>query len=245
MKAFVLAAGLGTRLRPLTDRMPKALVPIDGKPLLAHTLERLEQAGATDIVINVHHFAGQITDYLAAHPFPHFHIEISDETQQLLETGGALKHARPLLEKDPRPLLIHNVDILSNADLRQLYHNSQANDATLLVSERPSDRQLLFDEEYNLRGWINRRTGQIKSPFPALEPAKLHAYAFSGIHVFSPTLFPDMETWPDKFSIIDFYLASCASRRIKGIVGHNLRLLDVGKTAALDEAADFLRVISR
>ena len=153
-QAMIFAAGLGTRLKPLTDTMPKALVRVGGQPLLWHVIMKLKKAGYERIVVNVHHFASQITDYLAANDHFGLDIRISDETEALLETGGGIKKALPLFDPS-EPILIHNVDILSNLDL-----NALPMDAPLLVvSERKTKRYLMFDDEMRLHGWTNIETG--------------------------------------------------------------------------------------
>ncbi|MBR6340086.1 MAG: nucleotidyltransferase family protein [Alloprevotella sp.] len=240
MKSLVFAAGLGTRLRPLTDSMPKALVPVGGRPLLDIVLRRLTKAGADDIVVNAHHFAYQIKDFIASHDYG-VRVQISDETDQLLDTGGGLRRAAALFASDEAPILIHNVDILSNADLPAFYREATACDALLLVSERETSRYLLFNEENRLVGWTNVKTGEVRSPFVGLEPNACKHYAFSGIHCFSPRLLPLMQAWPDKFSIIDFYLEACAHADIRAAFSPNLRLLDVGKPDALARAEEFLK----
>ncbi len=236
MNAFILAAGLGTRLRPLTDTMPKALVPVDGKPLLQYQIERLKAAGFQRIVVNVHHFAEQIIDFLNAHQNFGLDIRISDEREQLLETGGAIKRALPLFS-DSSPILVHNVDILHNLDLRSFYQQNcaQQTDATLLVSQRTTSRYLLTDDTNRLLGWRNVKTGEVKGKEGE------QAYAFSGIHLFSPSLGSLMENWPDRFSIIDFYLQTTLTRNIHLAPVADLRLLDVGKVDSLHEATRFLQ----
>lgn len=236
MKAMIFAAGLGTRLKPITDTLPKALVPIAGKTLLEHTILKLKSSGFTDIVINVHHFAGQIIDFLKANNNFGVNISISDESEMLLETGGGIHKAAPLLGSEP--FLIHNVDIVSNVDLRNLYneHVKTGADATLLVSKRESSRALLFDNDGNLKAWRNNSTGEVKTPFESLDINSLQPYAFSGIHIFSPSLFPYMENYPAKFPIIDFYLNTCNKAKIKASVSEYLRLIDVGKLDSLEEA---------
>jgi NDP-sugar pyrophosphorylase family protein len=238
MQAMIFAAGLGTRLKPLTDRMPKALVEVGGKPLLWHVIEKLKGAGAKRIVVNVHHFASQIEDYLAQHYFG-IDIKTSDETQMLLETGGGIKKAIHLFDSDS-PVLIHNVDILSNVDLASFYSHSMGHDATLLVSERKTKRYLLFDDDMKLMGWTNIETGEVRTPYNNLDLSKCHRYAFSGIHVFSPKLAERMSAYPDKFGIIDFYLKECATADIRGMLKSDLRLMDVGKLDTLQQADDFL-----
>ena len=242
-QAMIFAAGLGTRLKPLTDTMPKALVRIGGEPLIKHVVLRLKEAGFQRIVVNVHHFAQQIIDYLEENEHFGLDIRISDETEQLLETGGGIKKARDLF--DPHsPVLIHNVDILSNVDLTAFYDHACASgaEATLLVSERQTKRYLLFDDEYRLVGWTNKETGEVKSPHNWVkdELQSLQMLAFSGIHVFSPALFPMMDQWPDRFLIIDFYLKACATHPLSGYVADNLRMIDVGKLDSLQQAEEFL-----
>ena len=239
-RAMVFAAGLGTRLKPLTDTMPKALVPVGDKPLLQHLLEKLKEAGFRDVVINVHHFADMIEDWCQAHPMG-MHIFFSDERPQLLETGGGIKHAAPLLRDAQDGFLIHNVDILSNADLKALAQAGQNKAATLLVSERETQRYLLFDDDMRLVGWTNTATGEVHSPYPNLEPSHYRKYAFAGIHYMNPKLFAYFKDFPDKFGIIDFYLHVCDRQPIYGHLQPDLRLIDVGKTGALLEAEAFLR----
>ena len=235
MKAFVFAAGLGTRLKPITDTMPKALVPIQGKPLLGHVMEKLQGCGMADYVINIHHFGEQIINYLQQN-WSGVPVAISDERAALLETGGAIKKARSILGSES--FLIHNVDILSNANLAQFAaeHTNKKAAATLLVSNRKSSKYLLFDKDMRLKAWTNTQTGEIKSPYSDIDISTLTPYAFGGIHCFSPLLFDEMDTYPDKFSIIDFYLDQCLKYPIYGWEQEDLQLLDVGKLDALDLA---------
>lgn len=239
MNAFIFAAGLGTRLKPLTDSMPKALVPVSGKPLLAHVIEKLKVAGCKKIVINIHHFGDMIVDYVKSQGGFGIDIVFSDERQMLLETGGAIKHAVELLGNEP--FLIHNVDILSNVDIKALWeeHLNSGSAATLLVSKRSSSRALLFNSEGNLTAWTNKTTGEIKTPYESVDIASLEELAFSGIHVFSPSLFKYFGTYPDKFSIIDFYLNTCKAEKIKAYTQEGLQLLDVGKLDSLEKAEEF------
>lgn len=242
MQAMIFAAGLGTRLKPLTDTMPKALVPVAGKPLMQHVLDKIIKAGADKVVVNVHHFANQIVDYLEHYPTD-IYVKISDETTQLLETGGGIKHARSLFDAD-RPVLIHNVDILSNVELSDFYASNYNADATLLVSSRKTKRYLLFDNDMRLVGWTNIETGERRSPYEWVHKAELselNMYAFSGIHIFSPRLFSLMDDWPERFGIMDFYLDVCANANIKGCVKEDLRLMDVGKIDTLADAYAFVQ----
>ena len=241
MKAMIFAAGLGTRLRPLTDNMPKALVPICGKPLLAWQLEKLEQAGFTEVVVNVHHFADQVTGFLSAYnKKSRLSIHISDERDLLLDTGGALKKVRSFFQTSDSPFLVHNVDILSSADLRGFYERYSDCDAALLVSERPTTRYLLFDADACLAGWTNVRTGEVRSPFAGFDPSRCKYYAFSGIQMISPRVLRLMDSWPDRFSVIDFYLHVCGQIKIRAALIDDLRLLDVGKRETLAVADSFL-----
>ena len=244
-QAMIFAAGLGTRLKPLTDTMPKALVPVAGKALLDIVIERLLEQGFDRFVVNVHHFAEKIIRHVSASPYAPL-VHISDERALLLETGGGLKRAEHLFLPD-QPILIHNVDILDNVDYQWFsrQHLSEE-DAVLLVSRRTTKRYLLFDNAMRLMGWKNVETGEVRSPYEYVrrtglsqfgEP--LNEFAFSGIHSFSPRLFPLMQRFPERFSIIDFYLSTCHRARIMGCLKDDLRLLDVGKTETLSQAEEF------
>ena len=206
MKAFIFAAGLGTRLRPLTLDKPKALVPVAGRTMLERTITTLKEAGFSDFVINVHHFADQIEDYLKANDNFACNITISDEREMLLDTGGAIAAAHELIGDEP--FLIHNVDIVSNLDIRTFVETGLGNSlAKVVASDRPSSRRLLFDAEGRLCGWKNLTTSEVRGPAAgALEMVK-DSLAFSGIHLVSPGIFALMEGWPQRFSIIDFYLS--------------------------------------
>ena len=249
-RAMIFAAGLGTRLKPLTDTLPKALVPVAGKPLLEYQLEKLRAAGFTDIVINVHHFADMIEEWCQQHPM-RLRILFSDERERLLETGGGIKHAAPLLRDALDGFLIHNVDILSNVDLRSFVEagrsasllekgEARPRAATLLVSERETQRYLLFDDDMRLVGWTNIATGEVRSPYPNLDSKLYHKYAFAGIHYMNPSLFKYFDQFDDKFSIIDFYLKICDKEPIYGYVQPDLRILDVGKLDSLAAAEEFV-----
>lgn len=232
---MIFAAGLGTRLKPLTDSRPKALIEVGGQPLLKRVILKLRDAGFTRIVVNVHHLAGQIVDYLQANGNFGLDIRISDESSHLLDTGGGIKKALHFFDPSS-PILIHNVDIVSNVDLSSFYARAAQNDATLLVSDRETKRYLLFDDDMLLSGWTNIETGEVRSPYPGIRPETLHRYAFSGIHVFSPFLAPCLMEMPEKFSIIDFYLRWCADYPFRGCVQPGLRLIDVGKMDTLAQA---------
>ena len=325
MKAMIFAAGLGTRLKPLTDTMPKALVPVCGQPLLYHVITKLVKAGYDHIVVNVHHFPDQIIDYLKAHDFG-VRIDVSDERDFLRETGGGIRYAHPLLtdfstppsvplemteadsfaplgmtkecpsvplgrtetdsfaplgmtegpacrpdggpllfrpDGEPlssrpsgtplsfrpsgasgeifrkEPFLVHNVDIVSNLDLRWFREQHRSGSlATLVVSERKTQRYFLFDGDNRLRGWTNIATGEVRSPYPDIDPEKCRKLAFSGIHLISPAIFDAFERlgMGDRFSIVDFYLKACAEYPIYGVVPPDFTMVDVGKFATLPEA---------
>lgn len=242
MQAMIFAAGLGTRLKPVTDKMPKALVRVCGEPLLSRVVNKLKDAGTDRIVVNVHHFSGQIKSYLRDHDNFNMDIRVSDETEMLLDTGGGIKKAMPLFSPD-YPILIHNVDILSDVDLRAFYNSCGGADALLLVSSRKTRRYLLFNDDMRLVGWTNTGTGEIRTPYPDLRPEDCRMFAFSGIHTFSPRLFGLLSSFGDKFGIIDFYLSVCDKAVIKGYVKDGLRIMDVGKTDTLSDAEEFVNTV--
>ena len=238
MKAMIFAAGLGTRLRPITDSMPKALVPVAGEPLLYHVIGKLRAAGYDELVVNVHHFPEQIRAYLAAHDWG-VTVRISDESGQLLETGGGIRHARPLLLPEAEPFLVHNVDIVSNLDIPWFRAQTRPQSlATLLVSERVTRRYLLFDRDMQLMGWTDTLTGEVRSPYPNLDPSRCLRYAFAGIHNLSPAIFDafDALDMPDRFPIMDFYLKACDRYPVCGVVADGLKMVDVGKLETLEAA---------
>lgn len=256
MQAMIFAAGLGTRLKPLTDTMPKALVRVGDAPLLEHVIRRLTEAGCNRMVVNVHHFADQIKSYLKTHDYG-VEIHVSDESEQLLDTGGGIKRAASLFDGH-RPVLIHNVDILSNVDLAAFYRHAleKKADALLLVSRRVTQRYLVFDKNLRLSGWTNTATGEVKSPHadicrlhfvsPSEDAASYHQnncylYAFSGIHVVAPSALQAIEAvGKDKFPIMDFYISNCARLDIRGELMNDLHLVDVGKLNTLQTAEDFI-----
>lgn len=239
MKAMIFAAGLGTRLKPLTDHSPKALVPIGGKPILEHIILRLKKFGYTDITINIHHFGQQIIDFVQANQSFGVTIHFSDERGALLDTGGGIQKARPFLDGD-EPILVHNADILTDVNLLEIYnYHLQANsEATLLISQRNTSRYLLFDHSLQLHGWINKTTGETRPEDFVPDDDIHHPYAFGGIHVFSPSLFHFMEAenWQGKFSIIPFYLSICHKTAIKGYVSSGYYWFDIGKPETLATA---------
>ena len=260
---MIFAAGLGTRLKPLTDTMPKALVKVGGQPLLWHVVMKLKAAGYERIVVNVHHFAQQIVDYLKANDNFGLDIRISDETDGLLETGGGIRKALPLFDPES-PILIHNVDILSNLDLAgelagglsPVCEASEAHGdcplnvpsaenpvALLIVSQRKTKRYLQFDDAMRLIGWKNIETGEVRGPITHHPSPNTHQLAFSGLHVLYPSAFPLLDAWPSRFPIMDFYLSVCANHLVRGYEAKELRLMDVGKLDTLEEANEFLKLL--
>lgn len=255
MNALIFAAGLGTRLKPLTDTMPKALVPVGGRPLIQILIEKLYDSGFNNLVINVHHFAEQIVTFISDHYDFGMEIRYSDERRLLLDTGGGLRKGAPTFP-DFKPILVHNVDILSNKDLGAFYtkcYNRPGQPTTLLTSDRSTSRYLVSDESGRLVGWTNITTGQIKSPYPELmahngevgyfatEGLPYSIHAFSGIHFFNINLLPLMDSWPKQFSIIDFYLSICHEQTILIDNDPELLLLDVGKLDSIAQAEQFLQ----
>ena len=239
MKAMILAAGLGTRLRPLTDNRPKALVEVAGRTLLEITLSRLSSFDIRDVIINVHHFPDMILDYLKAHDNFGLHIAISRE-EQLLDTGGGLKKASWFFLQDPshseEPFILHNVDVISTIDLRRMleFHNEKQALATLAVQHRESSRQLLFDADLHLCG---RRRDPDQEPEIARPSATLQPLAFSGIHIISPRLLSLMPQ-DDVFSIIDTYLRlSARGESILAFSADDAYRRDLGTPADLAQAA--------
>lgn len=241
MKALIFAAGLGTRLKPLTDTMPKALVPIAGKPLLQHVIEKLNKAGFNEIIVNVHHFPDQIIDFLKVNNNFGIRIEISDERDMLLDTGGGIKKVQHFFD-DGKPFLVHNVDILSNVNLQELYlqHLRRNPLATLVVSSRNTFRYLLIDDDLRLKGWTNIKTGEIK-PESLSKPQLYQKLAFSGIQILSPTVFELMQSYEPKFPVMDFYLDHLKNNVIAGYIPENYQMMDIGKIDMLSEAEEFAR----
>ncbi len=230
---MIFAAGLGTRLYPLTESRPKALIEIAGKTLLQRAVEKVSEAGFRDIVINIHHFGELIKDFLREKENFGLNIMISDETDQLLDTGGAILKASSLLE-GVDPVLIYNVDVLSNLNLEDLlnYHVNTGGIATLAVRNRKTSRYLLFDEEMRLGGWENISSGQEKI---VRNSRLLKPFAFSGIQFIEPRIF-DLITESNKFSLIALYLRLAESEDIYGFEDNSSLWMDLGKPDQLREA---------
>ncbi len=273
MKAMIFAAGLGTRLKPLTDTLPKALVPLAGKTLLQWQIERLKAAGITDIVVNVHHFPDMIIHYLRENDNFGCRIAVSDERDMLLETGGGLRKAKSLLlgigsresRNNDEPILVCNVDILSNIDIPTLLNAYNPDEmGVVVVSPRDTQRYLLFDHDNRLRGWTNIATGEVRpaslvsslhilpptgeadlqaKPTYQLQRSDLSPLAFSGMQVLNPRIFDAMNKVVaekgDKFSLIDLYLSIAEKEILRAFIPENYRMMDVGKIAQLSEAESF------
>lgn len=251
MKAFVLAAGLGTRLRPFTLEHPKALVAVGGMPMLEHVLGRLRAQGFDEVTINLHHFGEQIVEYVASRVGDGLEIRFSDESEMLLETGGAILKAKPLLGADNEPFLVHNADILSDAPLSEIMevHKAHGNDVTLLVSDRDSSRKLIFGNDGRLRGWHHLTENRFKpeSYSPADDADSCIELAFSGIYVMSQTIYAEMERQGrnGRFSVVDFLLDAIGKLRIEAFTAKSLHLIDIGKPATLSQADRFLADLNR
>jgi NDP-sugar pyrophosphorylase family protein len=264
MKAMIFAAGLGTRLKPITDTLPQALVPVWEKPLIEHVARELFSCGINEAVVNIHYFADKVEHWISAEPWiaksreelsaGKMLMEISDERALLLETGGAVLHARRYLEGCGQ-FLIHNVDILSNCDLE--WFRSQVRPealGTLLVSERETSRFLLFHPDtMRLVGWSNVNTGDYHLADSTIALEDCRALGFSGIHILSDEVLELMAQYVDekglpadevngvRFPIMNFYMWAAMKKPIYGVVAENLHFLDVGKLAALAPAEEFIK----
>lgn len=254
MKAMIFAAGLGTRLKPLTDTLPKALVPLAGKTLLQWQIEKLKAAGITDIVVNVHHFPDLIIDYLRENNNFGCNIQVSDERDMLLETGGGLRKAKHLLlgvasresGNNDAPILVCNVDILSNIDIPTLLRAYNPEEmGVVVVYPRETQRYLVFDETHRLCGWTNIATGDVRGPIANTQYpiANTQNLAFSGMHVLTPRIFEVMDEVVkekgDKFSLIDLYVSIAEKEILRAFIPENYRMMDVGKINQLAEAEAF------
>ena len=237
MKALIFAAGKGTRLKPFTDHHPKALALVNEVPLLERNIKYLQSFGINDFVINIHHFGQQISDFLIKNNNFNAHIELSDEKDQLLETGGGLVFAKKFLDHG-EDFLIMNADILTDLDLNCFieYHQEQKDFATLAVSDRKSSRKLLFNPEMILKGWMNVESGEQRlAEFnKAFKPL-----AFSGIHCVNPEIFNKIKR-TGKFSIMEEYLDLMTNESISGYE-HSATIIDVGRPESVIEAEKFFK----
>jgi MurNAc alpha-1-phosphate uridylyltransferase len=229
MKAMILAAGLGTRFKPWTDQHPKALALVNRKSLLERNILYLQSFGIYDVIVNVHHFPDQILEAIKKHKGWGSNISVSDETGQVLETGGGLKKAARYF--DYGSFVLMNVDILTDLDLEAMafFHEEKKPLVTLAITNRKSSRHFLFDKNERLCGWRNTKTGEEKISIPGPE---LEEKAFSGIHIISPEIFPLMQQ-QGKFSIVDVYLELAAAHTILGFDHSGSRLVDVGRSESV------------
>ena len=251
--AMILAAGLGTRLKALTQDKPKALVELNGKPLLQHCIENLVANGFYHIVINVHHFGEQIIDFINQHQFDAV-IQISDERNLLMDTGGGIVKATPLF-KDSKAVLVHNVDIISNVNLGEMSQQflDSKDDAWLLTQDRETNRKLLFDDENQLVGWMNKSEEKFKwvhnesalrcfvfaqQPRAQGPQPYYKETAFSGLHIFRSDLFAEFEDKPQ--SVIDLYLNLARTNRIVSKPIQPDYWFDLGKPEQLQAAENYL-----
>jgi N-acetyl-alpha-D-muramate 1-phosphate uridylyltransferase len=227
MKAMILAAGLGTRLKPFTDHHPKALAKVNDKTILQRNIEYLSSFGIRDVIVNVHHFADQIIDMIKTNNGFGSNISISDERDEVLETGGGIKKAAWFFEKDSQPFVVMNVDILTDMNLNEIIFQHHQNNplATLAVTSRITSRYFLFDELNHLCGWKNEKTGEQKI---SRQSEKYIQKAFSGIHIISPKIFPLIKM-ERKFSMVEVYLELAKTNLIEAFDHSNSKLIDVGK----------------
>lgn len=242
MKAMIFAAGLGTRLRPLTDNMPKALVKVGGVPMLERVILHLKDCGFDKVIVNVHHFADMIIDFLRSNDNFGIDIVISDERDELLDTGGALVKAKSWLD-GTEPFLVHNADILTGLDLGEMMrrHVESGADATLLTAVRESSRYLLFDTCGRLRGWTNVKTGECIPE--GIVTSDYRQLAFGGIHVISPSLLEKMVSYCPQgaFPVVPFYVKSCDDAIICSYEpDRQYAWFDIGKPATLSAAENYL-----
>jgi N-acetyl-alpha-D-muramate 1-phosphate uridylyltransferase len=241
MKAMIFAAGVGSRLKPLTDNLPKALISVGGQPMLGRLIHRLTKQGVTSFIINVHHFAAQVVDYLHSEAFKGLNITISDESGKLLDTGGGLFKAASFFS-DGAPFLVYNVDVLSDINVNEMleHHLAEGNLVTLAVSRRDTSRQLLLDGQNYLKGWQDNKTGQVIRVTGAV--GKLTPLAFSGIHILDPAIFAfSRKTKP--FPIIELYLSLAENYRIGVYIHEPYNWVDMGTADGLKKAEQLLPLI--
>ncbi len=234
MRALILSAGLGTRLKPFTDEHPKALAPVNGKPVLQRNIEYLQQYGIDDVIVNVHHFANQIIQAIEENNGWGSNVSISNETHEVLETGGGIKKASSFL-RQTKNCLVMNVDILTNLDLGAMIHFHETHNplATIATTNRQTSRYLLFDEEQKLTGWKNVKTGETKGVDGTPK-------AFSGIHILSNAIFEKIHH-NGKFSMIDAYLDLCNNNSILSYDHSTDLLMDIGTMEKLKEAESIFK----
>jgi len=240
MKAMIFAAGLGTRLRPITNDIPKALAPVHGTPMLEIVIRRLINYGFNEIIVNVHHFADRVIEFLDSKNRFGINLQISDEREELLDTGGGLKQASWFFD-DNQPFLVHNVDTLTNVDLLDYYQFHQKNDAlaTILVRHRKGSRFFLFDQSNRLCGWENVVTNE--KIIARKQVNNLEQIAFSCLHIIDPKIF-DLISEKGCFSIVDVYLRLANNQKILGYIDDNSYWLDIGTPEKLKRAEEDIEV---
>ncbi len=238
MRAMLFAAGLGTRLKPFTENHPKALAPVNGKPLLQRNIEYFKKYGIRDFIINTHHFADQIEGFLTQHHDFDVHIVLSYEAGEPLETGGGLMNASWFFADQNLPFIVMNADILTDLNLGDIlsFHKQTSPLATLAVTNRKSSRNFLFNDEMILCGWINNITGETRMARPSEK--NLQPYAFTCVHIIEPTIFPLVKQ-KGKFSIIDTYLDLARDHEIRGYVHNQDCVIDVGRPESIIEAEKY------
>lgn len=250
MKAMIFAAGLGTRLRPLTDTRPKALIDVGGVPMLERVLTRLKDSGVTDVVVNVHHFADMICDFLHESVIcDTMNVAVSDERGKLLDTGGGLLKAQSLLG-DVDDILLYNADILTDFDIQPMidWHRNSGSDVSLLVGDRHTSRYLLLDDGNRMRGWCNSVTGEVRPSMTESAVSVLRRKAFGGVHIVSPSIFESLDAYGhecgDAFSIMPYYIKECSRLKITGYTpDRSYNWFDIGKPDSLEQARQSLSSI--
>ena len=241
MKAMIFAAGLGTRLAPLTDSCPKALIEVGGRPMLQRVIERLRDAGVSQIIVNVHHHAAMIKEYLETHDFS-LPVIVSDESGELLDTGGGVVKAAPMLRGDG-PVVLYNADIYSDFPITEMMecHLRSGADITLLADRRDTSRYLLFDSVGRMTGWRNVSSGETRSPLPAAVTDSSCPMAFGGVHIINPCVLDCLAAYrPEgKFSITPFYIDFCTRLDIRAYTpSRPYRWVDIGRPASLAHARE-------
>lgn len=239
-KAMIFAAGLGTRLKPFTDNHPKALAAVNGKTLLERNIDYLHGFGITNIVINIHHFADQIQQFVKRYSNTDIHIELSHEVDGPFETGGGLAYAASFFKGSQDPFVLMNADILTNLDLNGMFEFHQKINplATLAVSKRESSRQLLFDDQMRLVGWKNNKTQDTK--WVDAEQLSSESFSFSGVHILNPDIFELMPS-TGSFSITDVYLKLASNNQVIGYDHTGDVVVDVGKPESVSIAESIFK----
>jgi len=241
MKAMIFAAGLGTRLKPYTETMPKALVPVAGTPMIEILIRHLLKNGINQIIVNVHHFSGQLVGFLNENDNFGADIAISDESEKLLDTGGGLKKAAWFFD-DGKPFLVQNVDVISNLNYKEMldWHNFKGALCTLAVCDRKTSRYFLFDDQMQLSGWENKKTAERR--IINREANSLREFAFSGIHIIDPKIFSLLHQ-DGRFPIVDTYLELAEKYKIIGFEHDPANWMDMGKPEDLSKAEQILKKI--